>query len=59
MRPFRRPLPVPPPAPASTAQAGTSAASSAPGAAALPGPVVYQADPQALFATESLAQALR
>jgi chloride channel protein, CIC family len=44
MRPFRRPLPVPPPAP---------------DRAALPGPVVYQADPQALFATESVAQALR
>jgi chloride channel protein, CIC family len=45
MRPFRRPLPVPPPAQASTAP--------------LPGPVIYQSDPQALFATESVAQALR
>jgi chloride channel protein, CIC family len=53
MRPFGRPLPVPPPAPADTG--GTTA----PGGAALPGPVTYQADPQALFATESLAQALR
>jgi chloride channel protein, CIC family len=54
MRPFRRPLPVPPPAPAGPGRAGT-----APGAAALPGPVIYRADPQALFATESIAQALR
>jgi chloride channel protein, CIC family len=53
MRPFRRPLPVPPPA-AADADGGT-----APDGAALPGPVVYQADPQALFATESVAQALR
>jgi chloride channel protein, CIC family len=53
MRPFRPPLPVPPPAPAN-ADGGA-----APGAAALPGTVSYQADPQALFATESVAQALR
>jgi chloride channel protein, CIC family len=59
MRPFRPPLPVPPPAPASTAPDGTGGASTAPGPAALPGPVIYQADPQALFATESVAQALR
>ena len=64
MRPFRPPLPVPPPAPASTAPASTAPASTgsagpAPDGAALPGPVTYQADPQALFATESLAQALR
>ena len=54
MRPLRRPLPVPPPSPAGADDVGT-----APGTAALPGPVVYQADPQALFATESVAQALR
>jgi CIC family chloride channel protein len=30
-----------------------------PAAAELPGPVTYRADPQALFATESLSQALR
>ena len=54
MRPFRPPLPVPPPAPADANGRGT-----APDQAALPGPVIYQADPQALFATESLAQALR
>ncbi len=54
MRPFRPPLPVPPAAPADP-----DGASTAPDEAALPGPVVYQADPQALVATESLAQALR
>jgi chloride channel protein, CIC family len=58
MRPFRRPLPVPPPAPASTAPPG-DAGSPAPDRSAPPGPVIYQADPQALFATESLAQAVR
>jgi chloride channel protein, CIC family len=55
MRPFRLPLPVPPPA--ATADADGDGAD--PGGAMLPGPVVYQADPQALFATESVAQALR
>jgi chloride channel protein, CIC family len=54
MRPLRPPLPVPPPAPA-----GADADGTAPDGAALPGPVIYQADPQALFATESVAQALR
>ena len=54
MRPFRPPLPVPPPALAGAESGGT-----APGGTALPGPVISQADPQALFATESLAQALR
>jgi CIC family chloride channel protein len=49
MRPFRRPLPVPPVGGASTALDSST----------LPGPVIYQADPQALFATESIAQALR
>jgi chloride channel protein, CIC family len=51
MRPFRPPLPVPP--------ADGADGSTAPVRAVLPGPVIYQADPQALFATESLAQALR
>jgi chloride channel protein, CIC family len=51
MRPFRLPLPVPP--------ADGADGSAAPVRAVLPGPVIYQADPQALFATESLAQALR
>jgi CIC family chloride channel protein len=52
MRPFHRPLPVPP-------HALADGSSTAPDRAALPGPVIYQADPQALFATESVAQALR
>ena len=59
MRPFRPPLPVPPPAPPSTAPSGADGDRTAPNGSALPGPVIYQADPQALFATESLAQALR
>ena len=61
MQPFRRPLPVPPPAPAGTTSAGTEggATAAADGAAVPPGPVTYQVDPQALFATESVAQALR
>jgi chloride channel protein, CIC family len=55
MRPCRRPLPVPPPA-----RAGADGASTAPARAAqLPGPVIYQGDPQVLFATESITQALR
>jgi CIC family chloride channel protein len=49
MRPFRPPLPVPP----------DSDGSTAPDWAALAGPVSYQGGPQALFGTESLAQALR
>ena len=53
MRPFRPPLPVPPPA-ASGADGGTG-----PDWAELAGPVVYQGDPQTLFGTESVAQALR
>lgn len=59
MRPFRPPLPVPPPAPARTVQVGSDGRAAAPDGADLPGPVSYQADPQALFATGSLAQALR
>ncbi len=49
MRPFRPPLPVPP----------DTNGNATPDWAAVAGPVVYQGDPQALFATESLAQALR
>ena len=49
MRPFRPPLPIPP----------DTNGSAAPDWPALAGPVSYQSDPQALFATESLAQALR
>jgi chloride channel protein, CIC family len=58
MRPFRPPLPVPPPSPPSTAPAGAGGDCTAPDGAALPGPVIYKADPQALFATGSLAQAV-
>jgi chloride channel protein, CIC family len=54
MRPFCRPLPVPPPSPA-----GADCGGNAPDGAALPGPVTYQASPQALFAAESLTQALQ
>jgi CIC family chloride channel protein len=54
MRPFRPPLPVPPPA-----LPGADGGGTAPDGTARPGPVISQADPQALFATESLAQALR
>ena len=49
MRPFRPPLPVP----------ADASGSAEPDWAALAGPVSYQGDPQALFGTESLAQALR
>jgi chloride channel protein, CIC family len=52
MRPFRAPLPVPP-------ADGNNGAVSPPSRASLAGPVVDQGDPQALFGTESLAQALR
>jgi len=52
MRPFRPPLPVPPPA-------GGADGSKEPDWARLAGPVTYQADPQALFGTESVAGALR
>ncbi len=53
MHPFRPPLPVPP------ADADGVGPAPARDWAALAGPVVYQGDPQALFGTESLAQALR
>jgi len=49
MRPFRPALPVPPAAPDDAA----------PDQAAAAGPVTYRHDPQALFASESLSQALR
>jgi CIC family chloride channel protein len=49
MRPFRPSLPVPP----------ETNGSATPDWSALAGPVAYQGDPQALSATESLAQALR
>ncbi len=52
MRPFRPPLPVPP---AVQTNAGGGAA---PDGTALLGRVIYRPGPQALFATESVAQAL-
>jgi chloride channel protein, CIC family len=52
MRPFREPLTV---AAAPNGDRSRSQADLAP----LPGPVTYQGDPQAMFASESLAQALR
>ena len=56
MRPFRTPLPVPP---ADGGANGGGSARPEPDWATLAGPVVYQGDPQALFGTESVAQALR
>jgi hypothetical protein len=53
MRVFRPPLAVPPKAP------GDGANGAKPDWAALAGPVTYAHDPQAVFATESLAQTLR
>jgi CIC family chloride channel protein len=57
MRPFRPPLPVPP-VPAPSAGDGDGDGRE-PDWLALAGPVSYQGDPQTLFGTESLAQALR
>jgi CIC family chloride channel protein len=54
MRPFRPPLAVPPPAATAHADGG-----GAPDAGVTAGPVSFQHIPQAVFATESLAQALR
>jgi chloride channel protein, CIC family len=66
MRPFRPALPIPPVLPALPADTGTptaSAVASGSGTAAHPaaadGPATYRYDPQALFASESLAEALR
>jgi CIC family chloride channel protein len=51
---------LPPAAPGpAPALAGADGGGTAPDGTVLPGPVISQADPQALFATESLAQALR
>jgi CIC family chloride channel protein len=55
MRPFPAPLPVPPDR-TGGALAGND---SAPGPQAIPGPVTYRHDVQALFASESLGPALR
>jgi CIC family chloride channel protein len=55
MRPLRPVLAVPPAASAD----GNGGAGPPPDWAALAGPVTHQADPQSVFATESLAQTLR
>jgi chloride channel protein, CIC family len=49
-----RPFPAPPPT-----GTGPSGLPDGPGRGSLPGPVTHQHDPQVLFATESLTQALR
>ena len=60
MRPFRPALPVPPDGTAPAAHGGSPAGNgSAPEPEAIPGPVTCRHDPQALFASESLSQALR
>ena len=60
MRPFRPALPVPPDSTAPAAHGGSPAGNgSTPEPDAVPGPVTCRHDPQALFASESLSQALR
>jgi chloride channel protein, CIC family len=60
MRPFRPELPVPPNGTPPAAHGGSPAGNgSAPEPDAVPGPVTGRHDPQALFASESLSQALR
>ena len=61
MRPFRPALPVPPDGTAPAASGGGPPAGNgrAPEPDAVPGPVTYRHDPQTLFASESLSQALR
>lgn len=59
MRPFRRALPVPPDSAGPAHGASGNGNHSGPRPEALPGPVTYRKDPQALFASESLGQALR
>ena len=60
MRPFRPALPVPPDGTAPAAHGGSPAGNgSTPESEAVPGPVTCRHDPQALFASESLSQALR
>ena len=60
MRPFRPALPVPPDSTAPAAHGGSPAGNgSTPQPEAVPGPVTGRHDPQALFASESLSQALR
>jgi CIC family chloride channel protein len=55
MRPLRPPLPVPP----LSASSSSDGDGRVPDRVTLAGPVTHQGDPQALFGTESLAQALR
>ena len=52
MQPFQPPFPV-------KQAANGSGRVPAPDPASLPGPITYESDPQTIFATESLAQALR
>jgi chloride channel protein, CIC family len=60
MRPFRPALPVPPDAAARAVPAGSPDGDDrAPQPEAVPGTVTRRQDPQALFASESLSQALR
>ena len=60
MRPFRPALPVPPDSTAPAAHGGSPAGNgSTPQPDGVPGPVTGRHDPQALFASESLSQALR
>ena len=60
MRPFTPGLPVPPGSTVPAAHGGSPAGNgSAPAPEAVPGPVTGRHDPQALFASESLSQALR
>src|ERR1700761_642448 len=60
MRPFRPALPVPPGGTVPAVHAGSPAGNgSAPAPEAIPGLVTHRHDPQALFASESLSQALR
>jgi CIC family chloride channel protein len=60
MRPFKPALPVPPDDTALAAPGGSPAGNgSGPTPGAIPGLVTHRHDPQALFASESLSQALR
>ena len=60
MRPFTPGLPVPPGSTVPAVHGGSPAGNgSAPAPDAVPGPVTGRHDPQALFASESLSQALR
>jgi CIC family chloride channel protein len=59
MRPFRPALPVPPGGTPPAGHGSPAGNGSAPVPDAVPGPVTHRHDPQALFASESLSQALR